>query len=181
MGKWWMVVLAAVVCTAAANAAEYYIWKDSAGVTHYSNMPVTGADSLPVAIDDASRPKAPLRPDGSTGAGNGAAPVRQADPAFSTQASLRRQSIERDMRATDRRLQALDGQIAGLGRDIPADIATDQKKADEFGLSDQQRALASERDELAKHKKQLRTDYDKLRADVTKELGGTPSWWVDVR
>jgi hypothetical protein len=185
MGKRWLVVVVSAVVWIAwaetAGAAEYYVWKDSDGRTHYSNMPVTGADTLPVAVDDLSRPKPAPSADGTADSGDPAATARQADPAFSTQASLQRQSLERDMRATDRRLQAVGGQLASLGRAVPPDIANDPKAAEDFGLTDQQRALASERDELAKHKKQLRADYDKLHDNVTKELGGTPSWWVDVR
>src|SRR5439155_174589 len=103
--------------TAAALRSD--LARDGAGNVHYSNMDAEGDDAASVARD---APVAPPDEEASlndaTGdtaddaAGGTTAP---ADPsAFSTDASLRRNALERDLRATQQRLHEVDAHLQVL-------------------------------------------------------------------
>jgi len=47
--------------------------------------------------------------------------------------------------------------------------------------SEEERTLATEREQLAQHADQVRNDAAKLREEVTARFGATPPWWIDLR
>jgi hypothetical protein len=161
-----------LACTVPAWAEEIYHWKDAEGQAHYTNSP---GDSI-------GSPSMVPRDEGETPAGGAGAvaPAPVDDPEFSTSASLRRNSLERELHATDRRLHELDGRIETLARaraarGVPAAAGNLDLRSEE------EKALAAERDQVVDHQRNLQSDYAKLREEVTNRLGSTPDWWVEVR
>jgi len=161
-----------------AWSSDIYRWTDGAGNVHYSNTPNTGhaakavgPDSAPAVGDD----------DG------GAAGARDPDAdAYSASASLRRNAFERDLRATEKRVRELDAQLAKLAR-VRGDRADAARVTSGVGTnldvrSEEEKALATEREQLAQHAVQVRSDAAHLRDEVSQHTGGaTPDWWVDIR
>ena len=47
--------------------------------------------------------------------------------------------------------------------------------------SEEERNLATEREQLAQHAEQVRNDAARLCQEVTARLGATPPWWIDIR
>ena len=157
-------------------ADEIYRWTDAAGV-HYSNTPTAGGTPTAVAGYDAPAEAAP-----------GDAAKRPPDDGgtFSTDASLRRNALERDARTTERRLRELDAKLATLGRARTANAAGSAATGGVAALagdvrSDEEKALAEQRAQVAQHGDDVRTEYAKLRDEVTTKLGSTPPWWNDLR
>lgn len=107
------------------------------------------------------------------------------DDAYSTQASNRRSALERDIRTTQKRIKEIDDQIAGLAkirsRNAAGSEATGGVRASLDVRSPEEENLAEERAKLDKHATDVRTEYTKLRDEVTARLGSTPAWWIDVR
>jgi len=175
--------LGLVALAAPGRSGEIYQWTDSAGRLHYSNMPA--ARQTPTRSgSDAVRAQGPSRaaPSESAGAGGGS----PSDDAFSTDASLRRNALERDLRATETRLRELDARLAALARartrNAGGSAATGGVAAPALQVrSDEERALAAEREQFAAHAAEVRGDCAKLREEVTARLGATPAWWIDVR
>ena len=180
MGRAAVVTAGLVVAALAGPAAagDIYQWTDRDGSVHYSDVPAAGAATTRIP-GVASVPE-PARK--SSGGDDG-----DADAAgYSTQSSIRRNALERDLRATERRLKEIDGRLATLGR---ARTQTARGSAATGGVgapavdvrSDEERALADEREQLAKHADEVRDQGAKLREEVTTRLGGTPAWWNDLR
>jgi hypothetical protein len=122
-----------------------------------------------------------------TGAADSAGEATAAESAtFSTDVSLRRNALERQLRITHQRLREFDGRLAALAR---ARMDNSGGSAATGGLgtsagdfrSEQEKALGAERDQVAERASALQSDYGKLREEVTARLGTTPDWWVDVR
>jgi len=193
IGPWTLALLALAT---PGWAADIYRWTDGAGNVHYSNMDAEGDDAASVARD---APVAPPDEEASlndaTGdtaddaAGGTTAP---ADPsAFSTDASLRRNALERDLRATQQRLHEVDAHLAALARArgqhaqgsaATGGVATPTAAPEGIDLrSEEERTLATEREQLAQHADQVRDQAAKLREEVTARLGVTPPWWIDLR
>ena len=183
-----MVVAVGVSLTVLAGAGwaeDIYRWTDARGGVHYSNTPTTRSTPTDVTADDAPAPAA-RQAEGEGGADTAAAVVPEEDAAFSTAASLRRNAIERDARANDRRLRELDDRLRSLARARNANAgntaATGGVVAPARDVqSDEERALGEERAGLAKRADELRTEYGKLRDEVTARTGGTAPAWVDLR
>src|SRR5262249_46572064 len=138
MAGW--VALATVTLAAPAWSQEVYRWQDDAGQVHYSNTPAAAPDGAPVP-DDPMRfrgatpePAAPeatdaaLQPrDDAAAAAPDEDPLGAVEdptapklvtedeaPGVSTDASLRRNDLERDLRATQKRIAQIDGQLHTL-------------------------------------------------------------------
>ena len=168
---------------------EIYSWTDAAGRVHYTNAPSAGgapadehANDTPAPEAGAADPEdeapaiaaANANPEGEAAPGR---PEPVADPAvYSTEVSLRRNAIERDLRAAGRRLRELDGDLATVrghnagGAKLPPELR-----------SEEENALLAEREQVTKRVDELRAQAAKLRGEVTARLGELPAWWVDVR
>ena len=161
-----------------ARSSDIYRWTDGAGNVHYSNTPNTGhaakavgSDGGPAVDDDEGRPGADRDPDAD---------------AYSASASLRRNALERELRATEKRVREVDAQLAKLAR-ARGDRADAARTTSGVGTnldvrSEEEKALATEKEQLAQHAVQVRSDAAQLRQEVTQHSGGaTPDWWVDIR
>jgi len=108
------------------------------------------------------------------------------EEAFSASASLRRNALERDLRATEKRIGELDARIATLARAHGA-RADEARATSGVGTnldvrSEEEKTLSEERDKLVQHATEVRADAGRLRDEVTAHAGGTtPDWWIDVR
>jgi len=185
VGPWTLALLA---FAAPGWSGDIYRWTDNAGSVHYSNMDIDGADATAVA------PGAPAPSGGTARIDSAPAPDADAAPsddAFSASASNRRNAMERDLRATERRLRDVDARVATLARargervrgsDATGGVGAPASVPGGIDLrSEEERTLGTERDQLAQHAEQVRKDATDLRQEVTAHLGGTPSWWVDIR
>ncbi|HUE30623.1 MAG TPA: hypothetical protein VMR79_07095, partial [Verrucomicrobiae bacterium] len=160
------------------------------GNVHYSNMAVEGADGAAVASDVPAAPSAEEAPASPDDAAEGSAAPGDVDT-FSADASLRRNALERDLRATARRLHEIDARVATLARArgehaqgsaATGGVATPTVAPEGVDLrSEEERTLATEREQLVQHADQVRSDAGKLRDEVTARLGATPPWWIDLR
>src|SRR5689334_822229 len=121
------------------------------------------------------------------GAGGSAGEDRDPDAdAYSASASLRRNALERDLRATEKRVRDLDAQLTKLararGERSDAAKATSGVGTNLDVRSEEEKALVTEKEQLAQHAVQVRSDAAQLRQEVTQHTGGaTPDWWVDIR
>jgi len=166
MGVVGRTVLGLALCAGSARAGDIYRSTDAAGRTVYSNGPGTPSD--------AGKARAPAT-----------SSSREGTDDFSTSASLRRQALERDLRASDHRLRDLDAQLATLARarmrNAGGSEATGGVRAPATDVrSDEEKALSAERDGVAQHVAEARGAYAKLREEVAARLGGTPSWWIEL-
>ena len=172
-----VVVISLTLLAGSGWADEIYRWTDAGGHVHFSNTPTTGATPAGLQSDESAAP---------ADDGGGTAAATDEGAAFSTGASLRRNALEREMRANDRRLQELDGRLGTLGR---ARTANGRGSAATGGLgslagdvrSEEERALADQRAQVAQRADDLQAEYAKLREEVTSRFGTTPAWWVEVR
>ncbi len=191
IGPW---TLAFLALATPGWSGDIYRWTDGAGNVHYSNMSAEGDDVAAVARDAPVAPpeeEASASLDGATDEAAGGT-VAPADPgAFSTNASLRRSALERDLGATQRRLHEVDARLAALARArgqhaqgsaATGGVATPTAAPEGIDLrSEEERTLATEREQLAQHTDQVRNDAAKLREEVTARFGATPPWWIDLR
>ena len=154
-------------------AGDIYRWTDAAGGVHYANAPTAhreGTDRNAVAPGEEASFTAPS----------------DAGATFSADVSLRRNALERDLRATEKRLRELDTRIATLARararNAKGSAATGGVRAPGADLrSEEEKTLADEREQLAQHALEVKAEAVKLRDEVTARLGETPAWWIDVR
>jgi len=158
----WMVLVVAV-CAGVARAGDIYRSTDAAGRPVFSNGPGAGEARAPAASAS-----------------------REETDEFSTDASLRRQALERDLRGSERRLRDLDARLAELGRarmrNAAGSEATGGVRAPAAEVrSEEENVLGAEREQVAQHVADVRGAYAKLRDEVTARLGGTPGWWIDLR
>jgi hypothetical protein len=195
MWMWWQRVgtVAVVLVAGAAAADEVYRMRDEQGRVHYSNSQLPGAEPLSVPGLETITPRVSPSPatagdaqaassethavEASPGAGG-------SDEAYVTSAAARRRGLERELRALRGRIRALDGRLDEQGRlrrraaehaDITGGVVPAEVRSEE------EKAIAGERETLAKQEQGLRADYDKLRVEVSERLGSRPAWWVDVR
>jgi len=161
-----------------AWSSDIYRWTDGAGNVHYSNTPNTGHPATAVGRDSA-----PVIGDDGSSAGEDRDPGADT---YSASASLRRNALERDLRATEKRVRELDARLAKLARTrgerADAARATSGVGTNLDVRSEEEKALATEREQLAQHAVQVRGDAARLRDEVTQHTGGaTPDWWVEIR
>ena len=177
-----MRVLGVVVVLALATAArgdEIYRWTDDSGHVHYSNSsaPDSGSTRVP------SAPQAGRQREASDEANENA----PGDPeTYSAGVSLRRNALERDLRATERRLRDIDTRLAALARarkqNAGGSSATGGVGTNLDLRSEEEKSLATEREQLAQHVAEVKSDGARLRQEVTARSGGTtPDWWIDLR
>lgn len=169
-------------------AEEIHRWTDSAGRVHYSNSPTgRSANEAPPPSGQALEHGADAEATPGVGEHGGAAvasPGAEEQESFSTQASLRRSTLERDLRDTEKRIKGIDTRLSDLqrvrARNAQGSVATGGVKTSLDVRSEEEQRLADEREALAKHVTDVRNDYTKLRQEVTSRLGTTPAWWIDA-
>lgn len=173
----WMVAVLTMAILFPGNvfADEIYRSVDAQGRVKYSNGPSRDADEAP-----AGEPAEAYAP---VDAGTPAAPGAEA---FSTEASLRRNALERELRATGKQLRAVDERLATLGRarmrNAGGSVATGGVAASPANVrSEEEKVLATQREQLAQRAAEVRDAVTRLREEVTARLGATPEWWVEVR
>jgi len=187
IGPWTLALLA---LAAPGWSGDIYRWTDGGGNVHYSNMDAEGDDAAAVAHEPAAEEApADLTDDTTDEAADRTAARGDADT-FSATASLRRSALERDLRATARRLHEIDARLSTLararGQHAQGSAATGGVAAPTApeGIdlrSEEERTLATEREQLVQRADQVRSDAAKLREEVTARLGATPPWWIDLR
>ena len=190
--------LIVIVAFAGSSTAEdIYRWKDSAGGLHFENVPTpnptTGMQQLEgfgsEAAAAAETPTADViyddngNPMESAPAKKRLAPDEVSD--YSTDVSMRRTQLERELKSTESRLKSIDGHLATLQqvrtKNARGSAATGGVGAPANVLSPEEEELVEERDELAQHAVELRNDAAELRQEVEARLGSVPTWWTDLR
>jgi hypothetical protein len=159
-----------------ARADDIYRWTDG-DLVHYSNTPSSG-EAWKKVPDVGGVPDAE-----ATVPGGAPAADAEAD-SLSAQASLRRNALERDLRATRRRIQEVDARLAALGRargqNARGSDATGGVGTQALDLrSEEEKALAADREGLAKHVDEVNEEAAKIRDELSARLGGVPAWWND--
>lgn len=195
MGKRWIVAWMVLGVVGPTFAGEViYRWVDTKGGVHFSNVPSPGARETDLAVaDEPGMPDAlPVgRPEGEgqvaePAHGDEAVAAAQRDVTeVSSQSSLRRQQLEREIKQSDQQLKDIDGQLQKMaqlrtrfakGSDMTGGVATNAESA----RSPEEKQLVEQREQIAQQSAALRTQYSKLRDEVTAQLGGVPDWWIDV-
>lgn len=184
----WM-ALGLLVFAPAIRADEIYRWTDRAGGVHFSNTPTVGADptGVPAEPPDADNSSAAAHgePDQDIPPAADTGPSDE-DRAYFASASLRRNALERELRATDKQLRALDERLSDMARlrtrNAAGSVATGGvgTSAGSF-RSEEERLVATEREQIEKRADELRAEGSKLREELTTRTGSTPSWWIDLR
>jgi hypothetical protein len=193
-----LIVIAALA--GSSTAEEIYRWKDSAGGLHFENVPTpnptTGMQRIEGSGSEA--PTAAATPPADVLYDDNGEPIVEAAPAksqpappddaagYSTDVSIRRSRIERELKSTESRIKSIDGRLATLQqarlRNAQGSAATGGVGAPaQDVLSPEEEELVEERDELAQHAAEVRNDAAKLRQEVEARLGSVPSWWTDIR
>lgn len=188
-----------VIATLAGSSAaeEIYRWSDPLGGLHFQNVPSadrsilreeadssaasegSGAHSGDAATDEngqlvegAAERKRKLSPEEAT--------------TYSTDVSIRRSRLERELRGAEGRLREIDGRLTALerarlknsrGSEATGGVATFAYDV----LSPEEETLVEERDELAQRTVDVRNDAAVLRQEVEARLGTVPAWWTDLR
>lgn len=197
-----LIALALVALVAPAWSEDVYRWRDGSGSLHYSSNPPDIQDAtrlgeqLPYeATPPDDSPDSGASPSGDAvpyeeGSGGGDPGARAPDTgdasSVSTAASLRRSELERDLRATQKRMQEIDDELRTLAaqrtRNAAGSAATGGVGTQAVEVrSDEETSLADERDELSKHAGKVRSEAIKLREELTAQLGSVPDWWIDLR
>jgi len=206
-----LVVIAALA--GSSSAEEIYRWKDPLGGLHFENVPTPARGSvLRDGFDPSETPDASGVSDAAgtsdtssdvSGApadvalGENGEPLDDATPkkkkltpdeadTFSTDVSMRRSRLERELRGTESRLHEIDGRLAMLerarlknsrGSEATGGVAALAQDV----LSPEEAVLVEERDELAQRAVVVRNDAAHLRQEVEARLGTIPAWWTDLR
>ena len=173
--------LALVALAAAARSDDIYTWTDSSGNVHYSNT--SGAEGA-TRTRGVAEPR-PSDPGAKTPAHDAGAEAGVAE-SYSADVSLRRGALERELRATERKMRDLDGRLATVERarrlQAADTVATGGVRPNVELRSEEEKALVAEREQLAQHVAEVKNDAVTLRQEVTARAGGTtPAWWIDVR
>src|SRR5213080_2029666 len=66
-------------------------------------------------------------------------------------------------------------------QDVAPAAAPATEDAENFSTGASLRRHAAEREQVAQHVADARAAYAKLREEVAARLGGTPSWWIELR
>jgi hypothetical protein len=191
-------LLMVMALTGSSLADEMYRWKDSSGGLHFETVPAPGerrrredAAEVPtgdIVADQGGEPVDPSLYD----SGDSGDEVKKKkkmtageQEALSTDISVRRSQLERELRGTESRIRQIDGQLATLARartkNTRGSEATGGVAAPAHILSPEEESLVDERDELAQHAVDVRNDAAELRQEVEARLGSVPAWWTDIR
>jgi hypothetical protein len=176
---------ATIVCSASEAAADFYRWVDSKGVEHFSNVPTDlpagrGVARIPVEPGKVADEEAAAADEGAAarenaaagGAGDGAAAGTAGSTVGRTraEASLARDSLEKEYRKVTARIDAIDKELKELATartrwahgenpatgDTPATGAADV-------LSPEEEGLAKERGDLEQQAKDMKKSMADLK------------------
>jgi len=194
--------LMVIVALAGSSAAEdIYRWKDSAGGLHFENVPTpnptTGMQQQQLGGSGSEVTAAVETPPADVIYDDNGVPMEAAAPAtkrlppdqvadYSTDVSIRRTQLARELKSTESQLKSIDARLATLKqarlRNARGSAATGGVGAPaQDVLSPEEEELVEQRDELAQHAVELRNDAANLRQEVEARLGSVPSWWTDLR
>jgi hypothetical protein len=187
-------LLMVVALTGSSLADEMYRWKDSSGGLHFENVPEPGerrrredAGAVPtgdIVADQGGEPGDPSLY-GTDDEPKKRKLTADEEATFSTDVSVRRSQLERELRGTEGRIRQIDGQLATLARartkNSRGSEATGGVAAPANILSPEEESLVDERDQLAQHAVDVRNDAAELRQEVEARLGTVPAWWTDIR
>jgi hypothetical protein len=187
-----LIVIAALAGT--STAEDIYRWKDAQGGLHFENVPtpnpISGLQQLQgEKAPDASTSDSSVLLDDDGNPIEGAKKQRIApdqEAGYSTEVSMRRGQLERELKGTESRLKAIDGRLATLQqarlKNVRGSAATGGVGSPAQNvLSPEEESLVEEREELAQRADEVRSDAAELRQEVEARLGTVPSWWTDLR
>lgn len=199
MGKIGLAVALVLAGIGGACADEVFRWVDKSGHVHFSNVPAPGATSTGIVSEPEPQQQIPALEGGEDLAATeypGEVPPAGIEPpavvsedeehALSASVSLQRSAIERDIRSAEQRSRDIDSKLGQLerartrhadGSDATGGLGSNAANV----RSEEEKALASERDALKTQVATAKSTYAKLRQDVTERLGRTPEWWIDIR
>jgi len=187
-------LLMVVALAGSTLADEMYRWKDSSGGLHFENVPApgerrrreedAGVPTGDIVADQGGEPVDPSLYD----SGDVVKPKKMTaaeQDTFSTEISVRRSQLERELRGAESRIRQIDGQLATLARartkNTRGSEATGGVAAPANILSPEEESLVDERDAVAQHAVDVRNDAAELRQEVETRLGTVPAWWTDIR
>jgi hypothetical protein len=180
------IVLGLVALAPPARANEIYRWTDRAGGVHYTNTPTVGAEPT-----DMPAPEAAEQAEADELEARAETPPAEIEPsdedrAYFASVSLKRNALERELRSTDKQLRTLDDRLSNMARVRTRNRAGSEATGGVGTLavdvrSEEERALAAEREQVDKRAEELRAEGARLRDEVTARVGSTPAWWIDVR
>jgi hypothetical protein len=179
-------------------AEEIQRWTDAKGGLHFTNTPsfAPADDIRPSAQGDMPVASHPIEPGGDAEAVPGIpqephpqepqnTAADQDTAQFSTQASLRRTALERDLRDTQRQLKEIDDRLDELARararHVQGSVSTGGVGTNPNVVSEEEHDLTKAREALADHASKVRNEGAQLRAELSTRVGSTPAWWTDVR
>lgn len=162
-----------------SSAADIFTWRDARGVVHYSNAPASGrGEIVPPADLPSAPPESP--PDATIATDHPAPALPDAErAAFSDRVSGQRRSLEQAYRAASRHLTDIERQLQTLQRARVQHANLGTNAADAVSADEQ--PLLAEKSAASKERDQVRADYETLAAEVTKQLGALPDWWIALR
>jgi Domain of unknown function (DUF4124) len=156
-----LVVLAGLALAGSAGAEQIYRWVDASGGVHFSNAPAEESHAADVGTEavrmQTGAPEAPP----AAPRGTAVQASRGAPPDASPGDRLRRYGRERDLRATQQRLQDIDAQLAALAK-VRTAHAGGTPGTGGLGtnaaayLSPEEEKLQTERDEVQQQLDELR-------------------------
>jgi hypothetical protein len=180
-------VLGLVALAPPVRANEIYRWTDRTGGVHYTNTPTVGAEPTDMpAPEAAEEADADAREASADQAPPAEIEPSNEDRAYFASVSLKRNALERELRTTDRQLRTLDERLSAMARVRTRNRAGSDATGGVGTMavdirSEEERALAAEREQVGKRAEELRAEGARLREEVTARVGATPSWWIDVR
>ncbi len=155
MGRMGIAVLAATVLAAPAHADDVYSWKDQRGVTTFSNAPTQGAQQADIRWEDSPAP-------------DDVAPA-SATSELTPDESIRKDDLQRELKALDQQVKSLDGRLAELaaartsharGLAITGGLGTNAGRY----LSPEEESLGAEREKLVDQVEKLRDEIASVGA-----------------
>jgi hypothetical protein len=201
-----LIVIAALA--GSSKAEEIYRWKDPLGGLHFANVPTPGHGSI--LLDESGSAEGSDGSQVSDSSASGGSEASEADVAvdengqpvetvirkkklspdeldsYSTDVSIKRSQLERELKGTESRLRDIDGRLAMLQRarlkNSRGSAATGGVAANAADvLSPEEQSLVEEREDLAQQAADMRSGAVHLRQEVEARLGSVPSWWTDLR
>jgi hypothetical protein len=194
-----MLVLAFAWLSVGANSAaaqKVYKWTDKDGKVHFSNVGpgaegsaeegsgVTGIEAQSTA-PEATAPTGEVAAASQEPAASGDSSSSISEEAFSSQVSVTRSRLKRELAAEKEKAQQADEQLAALTKELDQPTRIGLEILQKAYGPDQR--LGTEEDTLRKQKRDaearmeaIRKQYADLEAEAVKRFGHQPSWWLPL-